>query len=148
VNPLPLLRQAELNLAVRIDDNDWTRVIARHWSHNGPRALWMLFGAFPLLPLAGNRAVFLVPFVTLLAAVHAGSRLADRTHEVGWIDQAHPCPLCPGNADGDNGHGGGGWNGDFPTAPPPMDDFDDDRIRAMAGDLDAQLAALVQEVTS
>lgn len=138
------LRQAELNVAVRIDDRDLPRIIARHWSHSGPRVLWVLLGALPALPLEYSRALALALLATTLTLVYVGSRLADRTHEVGWIDRVHPCPLCPNSTGGGGGHGGGGWNGDdFPTAPPPMSDYDDERIRAMAGDLDAQLTRLL-----
>jgi hypothetical protein len=146
VNPTARLRQIELNIAVRIGDRDLPRAIARHWSHNGPRAAWVPLGALPILPFVpsgGLAPMLLLGILNLL--VLAAERLADRTHETGWIDRVHPCPLCPHWEEGDDGRGGG-WNGDdFPSAPPPMDDFDDDRVRAMAGDLDAQLAALVQE---
>ena len=152
MNPLTTLRagltQAEVNIAVRIDGKDTPRIIARHWCHSGPRVPWVLLGALPLLPFANGQATPLILLVASVLIVYVGSRLADRTHEVGWIDQVHPCPLCPTQQNGDGGHGGGGWNGDdFPTAPPPMDDYDDDRIRAMAGDLDVQLAALLQKVS-
>lgn len=141
------LTQAEVSVAVRIDDRDTPRIIARHWCHSGPRVLWVLLGALPLLPLQYGHPLPLVLLASVLTVVYVGSRLADRTHEVGWIDQVHPCPLCPNQQSGDDGHGGGGWNGDdYPTAPPPMDDYDDDQIRAMAGDLDAQHFALIEGI--
>lgn len=152
MNPLMLLRGAvrevEVNIAVRIDDRDLLRIAARHWYHNGPRTTWIMLGAVPFAPSIHAQAAPLLVLAALLALVYIGSRLADRTHEVGWIDQVHPCPLCPAHPGGD-GHGGGGWHGDdLPSAPPPMGDLGDDRIRAMVGDLDAQHYALIEEVAS
>lgn len=154
MNPLkPIvarIRQTELDIAVRLDDRDLPRIAARHWSHNGPRAAWALLGAVPLLPIGYSHALPLTVLAVILTVVYAGSRLADRTHEIGWIDQVHPCPLCTGHTDDGDGHGNGGlwldWDGDQPpSAPTPMDDYDDERVRAMAGDLDAQHALLIEQ---
>lgn len=144
------LRETELNIAARIDDNTDLRMCARLWSHAGPRPLWVLFGGFPLLGFTRGQTAPVILLAALASAVYIGAHLADAAHETGWTDRVHPCPLChiPPGAEDDDGNGGGGWprggpDTDIPPAPTPMPDYDDEQWRAIAGDLDAQLADLI-----
>lgn len=153
MNPLMLAQylgariySAELTAAAWLEQRRAARRIMLGWYHRVSVAK-VVVATSVLNVIAAVRPVAAFATVPLVLAGIGYSLIADKSHEV-LNEEDRPCHLCPAHND-DDGDAGGvwlGWDGDQPpAAPPPMDDLDDDRIRAMAGDIDAQHAALIQE---
>lgn len=141
------LFSAELSAAAHLEARSAGRRIMLGWYHRATAARVATCAAALLLtavvfPSAGST----IAVIGIALAVY--TRIAFLSHQVLNEGNGH-CPHCPPAEDdhGDGGqrfrHGGGT---DIPPAPAPMPDLDDERIAAIAGDLDAQLLDLVADV--
>lgn len=152
MNPASLLRRAyarlysaELTTAAWIDTRPVGRMFMLCWYHQGlsPRVLAAM--TVPAMVLGGlSRTVFVI-FASVAVSATLFARVAVKSHYI-LNEEDRPCPYCP--VPGDRGNGGlwFDWDGgDIPPAPAPMSELDDDRIRAMAGDLDALLIRILAD---
>lgn len=135
---------AELTAAADLERRPLARRIVLAWYHRAtaPRsamAAAALILVMVVFPSTGSS-------IALLAlALAEYTRIANLSHEVIDEENGH-CPRCPA-AEDDNGDGGRRtrpYGNDIPPAPAPMPELTDDQIRAMAGDLDEQLSAMLE----
>lgn len=140
------------NAALNLNEHDNRQATACALHHKAPRGAWMAFAGAAVGALASNRRTAAGPLAILAAAVGVAQAVLGRAHDIAVAYPGHPCPNCPQPDSDDEGRGGGGvwldagWD-DIPPAPAPMDDIDDERIREWAGDIDAQMTALIEEVS-
>lgn len=152
MNPLTLLQyaaariySAELSAAAWFDTCRVARLFPLAWVHQGVRP-WLPTGiAVAVLALGHPGRTATAAIIIVCGAATVFSRIAAKSHYV-LNEEDRPCPYCPKGEEPGNGGLWLDWdNNQPPSAPLPMADYDDEQIRAMAGDLDAAYAELCGE---
>lgn len=132
--------------ALGLTDGDRRQAAVCALHHRIPAGTWTALAGAAAATLASSRRTATGPLAILAAAAGLAQTVLDRAHSTAVAYPGHLCQRCP-QPEEDDGRGDGGvwldadWD-DIPPAPAPMPPLAEDRIRAMTGDLDAELAAL------